>query len=240
MQSKSISKSTVEEIRARFDADVERFSNLETGQTATMDAALALELIAQTAAAVTPNARHILDLGCGAGNYTLKQLEFLPDLDCTLVDLSQPMLDRAKERVSAATSGVIITLHTDLRELNLAPNSVDIILAAAVLHHLRDESEWEAVFAALFLALRPGGALWIFDLVEHSDTTVQNLQWQRYGEYLASFKNNAYREQVFAYIAKEDTPRPLLWQCDLLQRVGFCRIDILHKNGPFAAFGAVK
>ena len=27
-------KSTVEEIRRRFDADVERFSNLETGQSA--------------------------------------------------------------------------------------------------------------------------------------------------------------------------------------------------------------
>lgn len=30
-------KSTVEEIRQRFDADVERFSNLETGQPATVD-----------------------------------------------------------------------------------------------------------------------------------------------------------------------------------------------------------
>ncbi|WP_309708371.1 class I SAM-dependent methyltransferase [Armatimonas sp.] len=233
-------KSTIEEIRARFDADVERFSNLETGQTATMDAALALELIAQTAAAVTPGARHVLDLGCGAGNYTLKQLQSLPNLDCTLVDLSQPMLTRAQERVSAATSGTVTTLQTDLRKLDLLSESVDIVLAAAVLHHLREESEWEAVFATLYAALRPGGALWIFDLVEHSDATVQKLQWQRYGEYLRSFKNDTYREQVFAYIAKEDTPRPLLWQCSLLARVGFSRVDILHKNGPFAAFGAIK
>jgi tRNA (cmo5U34)-methyltransferase len=235
-----MTKSTVDEIRARFDADVERFSNLETGQTATMDAALALELIAQTAAVVTPNARQLLDLGCGAGNYTLKQLQFLPNLDCTLVDLSLLMLNRAKERVSAATAGTVTMLQSDLRTLHLTPNSVDIILAAAVLHHLRDESEWEEVFAALYTALRPGGALWIFDLVEHTDTTVQALQWQRYGAYLTEFKSDAYREQVFAYIAKEDTPRPLLWQCDLLARVGFSRVDILHKNGPFAAFGAIK
>ncbi|MGI6419673.1 MAG: hypothetical protein ACOX1P_28900 [Thermoguttaceae bacterium] len=33
-------KSTVDEIRQRFDADVERFSNLETGQSATIDAPL--------------------------------------------------------------------------------------------------------------------------------------------------------------------------------------------------------
>ena len=40
-------KATVEEIRQRFDADVERFSNLETGQSATVDAPLALALIAK-------------------------------------------------------------------------------------------------------------------------------------------------------------------------------------------------
>jgi tRNA (cmo5U34)-methyltransferase len=43
-------KSTVGEIRGRFDHEIERFSNLETGQSATMDAALVLELIAQSVA----------------------------------------------------------------------------------------------------------------------------------------------------------------------------------------------
>ena len=97
-------KSTVEEIRQRFDADVERFSNIETGQSATVDAPLAMALVAEAAAATTPHARHVLDVGCGAGNYTLKLLESLPNLDATLIDLSQPMLDRARERVSRAAA----------------------------------------------------------------------------------------------------------------------------------------
>lgn len=67
-------KSSVDEIRRRFDADVERFSNLQTGQSATVDAPLAMSLVAEAAAAVTPHARHVLDVGCGAGNYTLKLL----------------------------------------------------------------------------------------------------------------------------------------------------------------------
>src|SRR5262245_31970326 len=65
-------KSSVDEIRQRFDADVERFSNLDTGQSATVDAPLAMALVAEAAAATTPQARHVLDVGCGAGNYTLK------------------------------------------------------------------------------------------------------------------------------------------------------------------------
>ena len=40
-------KSSIDEIRQRFDNDVERFSNIETGQTATVDAPLAMELITQ-------------------------------------------------------------------------------------------------------------------------------------------------------------------------------------------------
>lgn len=47
-------KSTIDEIRARFDADVERFSNLTTGQISTVDAPLAMELIS-CAAAVSTN-----------------------------------------------------------------------------------------------------------------------------------------------------------------------------------------
>src|SRR5262245_14207413 len=100
-------KSTVDEIRQRFDVDVERFSNLETGQSATVDAPLAMALVAKAAAATTPHARHVLDVGCGAGNYTLKLLERIPNLDVTLIDLSMPMLERARERVGHATAGDI-------------------------------------------------------------------------------------------------------------------------------------
>src|ERR1700759_3291987 len=98
-----MTKSTVDQIRKRFDADVERFSNLETGQSATIDAPLVLSLITSAAARVTPHARDILDIGCGAGNYTLKLLGELPNLNVTLIDLSQPMLDRAHARIHAAT-----------------------------------------------------------------------------------------------------------------------------------------
>ena len=47
-------KSTPEQIRARFDADVERFSQLETGQQAAMDSRLMLDLIADAAPKLNP------------------------------------------------------------------------------------------------------------------------------------------------------------------------------------------
>lgn len=233
-------KSSVDEIRQRFDADVERFSNLETGQSATVDAPLAMGLVAQAAAVTTPHAQHVLDVGCGAGNYTLKLLEHLPNLDVTLIDLSQPMLERARERNEKATGGKIVTIQGDVREIALGAGQYDVILAAAVLHHLRTDEEWRAVFAAFFRALRSGGSLWIFDLVESSSPAIEALMQARYGEYLTQLKDEKYRDHVFDYVTKEDTPRPLMFQLDLLRQVGFRQLEVLHKNVCFAAFGAIK
>ncbi len=233
-------KSTVDQIRQRFDHDVERFSNLDTGQSATIDAPLVLDLITAVAAATNPQATRVLDIGCGAGNYTVKLLQRLPDLHVTLIDLSKPMLDRALQRLGPLTTGNIAALQGDIRDITLEPNSFDIIMAAAVFHHLRGDEEWHAVFGKCCAALKPGGSLWISDLIQHDDPAVQQLMWQRYGEYLTQLKDAAYRDQVFAYIEQEDTPRPLLYQLHLLKQVGFRSVEVLHKHAMFAAFGGIK
>jgi len=234
-------KSTPEEIRRRFDADVERFSNLETGQSATIDAPLSLELIARAASAVRPEAAALLDIGCGAGNYTLKLLKRLPLRVVTLIDLSRPMLDRAVERIRAAAPEVAVTaIQADIRETPLAAEAFDVAVAAATLHHLRGDEEWENVFGAVYRALLPGGCFWISDMVAHQSPEVQDVMWRRYGEYLAALGGSEYRDRVFAYIDAEDTPRPLFWQLDLLARTGFRAAEVLHKNSCFAAFGGIK
>jgi tRNA (cmo5U34)-methyltransferase len=232
---RDVRKSTTEEIRARFDKDVERFSNLETGQSAAVDSPLMMDLIAEAAARSTPQATALVDIGCGAGNLALKVIEFAPRLAVTLIDLSQPMLTRAVERIGQGHA-----IQGDIRDVPLEPASFDIAVGAAVFHHLRGDDEWRAVFAKIYRSLRPGGSFWIADLILHSTPAVQGLMWRRYGEYLTALKGADYRQHVFEYIEAEDTPRPLLFQIDLLREVGFREVEILHKNSCFAAFGALK
>jgi tRNA (cmo5U34)-methyltransferase len=161
-------------------------------------------------------------------------------MDVTLIDLSQPMLERAVARVGAATAGMVTSRQGDVRQLDLGDGRFDLIAAAAVLHHLRTDAEWDEVFRACFRALRPGGSMWIADFVAHEDPAVQAIMWRRYGEYLEGFRDAAYRDQVFAYVDQEDSPKSVTWQVDRLRAAGFARVDVLHKNGCFAAFGAVK
>lgn len=233
-------KSSVADIRARFDDDVERFSDLESGQSAVVDAPLMLALLADAAAAVTPRARRLLDVGCGAGNNTLMTLARLPGLDCDMVDISRPMLDRACQRVAAATHGAVRLIEGDIRIVPLPSSHYDIIIAAAVLHHLRDDVDWAAVFGRLYDALAPGGGLWISDLVVHDNPAVDALLWRRYAGYLESHGGIAYRQRVFAYIDREDSPRSVNYQLNLMREIGFTELTVLHKNACFAAFGGIK
>ncbi|MEI9920179.1 MAG: methyltransferase domain-containing protein [Bacteroidota bacterium] len=233
-------KATNKEIRERFDKDTERFSNLETGQQTTIDAPVTMDLCTEAAKYANPNATELLDIGCGAGNYTLKMLGKIPNLNCVLNDLSLPMLEKAKERVSPQTKGTVTIIQDDMRNVDLPDNRFDIVLAAATLHHLRDDDDWELMFRKIYKTLKPGGSFWISDLISHNSEVITKLFEDKYSAYLETLGGVEYRKKVLDYVQYEDTPRSLNFQLALLAKVGFTKIDILHKISSFAAFGAIK
>jgi len=246
-------KSTVDEIRHRFDHDVERFSNLDTGQVAAKGSAEHMALVAEAAVATTPAllapSPALCDIGCGAGNYTLRVLNAInaaggqsASAHVTLIDLSRPMLDRAAQRLAAAglAEANIQPIHADVRDVDLGVARFDTILAAQCLHHLRDDAEWLAVFNALGRATRPGGSCWLSDSIDHHHPGVKALFRKRWADYLESVDGPAYRDRVMNYVDREDTPRPIGYQLDLLRNAGFTDIDILAVDTRFAAFGGVK
>lgn len=125
-------KSSIDEIRRRFDADVERFSNLTTGQQTTVDSDLALHMIEEGIVRTNPDAQRILDIGCGAGNFTLRVLARIPGISCSLIDVSRPMLDRAAERIGEAGGTVELVTQADIRETPLEREHYDVVVAAAM------------------------------------------------------------------------------------------------------------
>ncbi|MDM8174607.1 hypothetical protein QT327_09600 [Olivibacter sp. 47] len=89
--------------------------------------------------------------------------------------------------------------------------------------------------------MKPGGSLWISDLVVQETTAIQQLIYnERFGNHLVNMGGENYRDNVLDYIEKEDSPRSLNFQLDLLKKVGFRHVEVLHKNLCFAAYGAIK
>src|SRR5690606_12700158 len=153
---------------------------------------------------------------------------------------SLPMLNKANERIGELTTGNIETIQGDILELPIAENEYCIVMAGAVLHHLRTDEDWYSVFKKVYCSLKPNGSFWICDLISHAIPSIQQLFERNYGEFLEKLGGKEYQQHVFDYIAKEDSPRSLLFQTNLLKEVGFKHIEVLHKNSCFAAFGAIK
>ena len=232
-------KRSVAEIGSYFNGEVERFSNLAKGQASIKDARLMMDLLAETASALAPETREILDIGCGAGNQTLNLLRVFPDADCTLLDISPAMLDRARERVGAVT-GKVAWIEGDIRTAELPKGKFDLAVAAAVLHHLRDEDDWKRTFAKIHSLLKPGGVLLVSDLICHANPKIEANFKVRQEAFLREALGDAEAERIMQSIADSDTPSPLEFQFGCLRETGFREVALLHKNLVFAAYYAQK
>ncbi len=235
-----IMKSSLEDIRNKFDKNVEIYSDEEVGQPSAMDSLLVLQMIADTAALTNPHAKRICDIGCGGGNFTIKILHKLPKLSCTLIDLSKPMLDRAQERILAQGATVESAIQSAIQTAELRRNAYDIIVAGAVLHHLRTRDEWLSVFKKIYHALADGGTFFYWDLIRQESAEQERLQRERYKQYLVGVRDEAYQQKVFANIDQEDTPETVTFILTQLIKTGFCEVDVIHKNGTFAALMGKK
>ncbi|MEO8270480.1 MAG: RNA 2'-phosphotransferase, partial [Aureliella sp.] len=90
-----------------------------------------MELITHAAVASTPEIRRVLDIGCGAGNNTIRLRQvYGRDFDSDLLDLSVPMLERAELRVREAGANKIRLWQSDFRTADLPEGSFDVVLAA--------------------------------------------------------------------------------------------------------------
>jgi len=93
----------------------------------------------------------VLDAGCGSGRVTAMLADRLPRGRVIAVDAAPSMVKLAREALGDRAE----VLHRELTELDLA-DEVDAVFSNAVFHWVQDH---EALFAALYAVLRPGGRL---------------------------------------------------------------------------------
>jgi ubiquinone/menaquinone biosynthesis C-methylase UbiE len=103
----------------------------------------------------------VLDLGCGAGNYTLAIAQRLQESGRIIaIDLWQEGLASLRQSARSIDT-VAIEIHTaDIRrKLPIGDDSVDLCLMATVLHDLVHESDDTTFLSEISRVLNPGGVL---------------------------------------------------------------------------------
>jgi ubiquinone/menaquinone biosynthesis C-methylase UbiE len=101
----------------------------------------------------------VLDVGAGYGVVSEEVLQAFPAARITLQDYSQPMLDRARQRL-ADHSGRLRYVLCDLVDPSW-PQEVggpfDLAVSAIAIHNLRDPEKIFACYRAIHDLLKPGG-----------------------------------------------------------------------------------
>ncbi|HEV2400325.1 MAG TPA: methyltransferase domain-containing protein [Candidatus Sulfotelmatobacter sp.] len=97
----------------------------------------------------------VLDAGCGTGRLTVDLLEGLPNGRVTGVDLSQNMLNSAREHLASDFGGRLHLLACDLLHLPFK-QVFDVVVSTAAFHWVLDHDH---LFLNLHDVLRPGGKL---------------------------------------------------------------------------------
>lgn len=93
----------------------------------------------------------VLDLGCGTGQLTSRLRERFPDATVLGADLSDGMLDRARDRDDTS-----LLVRADAQQLPLPDASFDAVVCTESFHWYHDQ---EAAIVELARLLRPGGRL---------------------------------------------------------------------------------
>lgn len=106
----------------------------------------------------------VLDLACGPATQLAMIAKLNPDSRFIGIDLSEPMLSRAREHVrSEGVRNIEFRLQdiSDLREF--ADGTVDAVISTMALHHLPGVELLARTFAEAARVLKPGGGIYLVD-----------------------------------------------------------------------------
>jgi tRNA (cmo5U34)-methyltransferase len=179
----------------------------------------------------------ILDIGAGTGLLSALILQKFPDAQMTLLDISENMLEIARQRFTGRKN---ITFIVGDYSQRIPPGPYDLVCSALSIHHLTLENK-RYLFRKIFSSLKPGG---LFVNADQADGDTPYFR-KRYLEYWDEFLNNGPMNDVeHAEILKRrdtlDRNEKLSVQLHWLQECGFSDIDVVYRNRTFTVTVARK
>ncbi|MFF2483787.1 class I SAM-dependent methyltransferase [Paenibacillus sp. NPDC058071] len=174
----------------------------------------------------------ILDLGAGTGLFSSMVLQKFPNSQITLVDLSEKMLEGARERFRQADNIHYVT--GDYSNLTFS-ESYDIVISSLSIHHLPHSAK-KKVFSTVHQLLEDGGIFVNADQVAGKQPKIDDFYKRRWLAYIN--ESGLSKESIDASIERRklDMNAKLEDQIKWMEQAGFGEVDCMYKHLDFAVF----
>ena len=178
----------------------------------------------------------ILDLGAGTGLLTQLLYEKHPESEFTLFDLSEEMLNVAKERFSDLINFQYILgdyLATDFN------GKYDIIISSLSIHHLTSK-EKQTLYKKIYEHLNPKGVFINADKVLGNTDKTEEMYISRENEFLENQDITPEERNIVYERRKLDIPSTLEDNLKWFKDIGFINCDVFFKYYHYLVMYAEK
>lgn len=176
----------------------------------------------------------VADIGCGTGGMACEAAAMGATVHA--IDISPAMLQMAELRARELDVS-ILTQSAGFLSFSYEANSFDLMISEFALHHLPDF--WKAVaLARLFNALKPGGQLFLRDVVFSCKPDGVERNVEQWTDFL--LKNHSFSREEFAMHVR-DEHSTFGWVIEgLLKEAGFALEQADYRAPVYAAYRAIK
>jgi tRNA (cmo5U34)-methyltransferase len=215
------------EIKRKFDAVSKKYDEQRKKFIPCFDYFYGIAVSVASAGTESPN---ILDVGAGTGLLSAFLMKRYPEASFTLIDISEKMLDMAKDRFKGNSNVEYIT--ADYSKHDFAER-YDMIVSALSIHHLEDE-EKNKIYKKSYSILKENGIFINADQVHGETPFIEYLNkttWRHYVE-----NSGLTEEEITAGYERTrlDKDTKLNQQLNWLKEAGFCDVSCIYKYYQFA------
>jgi len=179
----------------------------------------------------------ILDLGAGTGLLTKRLYDEYPNANYTLVDISDKMLEVARQRFSGLENFnyLILDYSTDLPH-----EKFDIIASALSFHHIENEDKL-SLYSNIYKKIEDNGCLLNLDIFNASSEEMN----ERYNNYWYEFINASgiitlENKELWNKSREFDKENTIDETKHLLTKVGFRNVECIYNYLKFGVIYAEK
>jgi tRNA (cmo5U34)-methyltransferase len=190
---------------------------------------------------------NVLDLGCGDGIVIQELLKIDNSIAATLIDGSEDMLNKAKDRLKDSENiRFIKASFQEILNKQISLQRYDFIVSSLAIHHLTMK-EKKALFRTIYSHLNDGGYFLNIDVILAPSDALEQWYLSLWREWIAErksilgIKSNSYDDIIQRYKDNRDNkPDTLDEQLKALKSIGFKDVDCYYKYGIFTMYGGRK